>query len=136
MQSLFNSVVREARATYLMEQDEAVDPSMQQMPAQDQQAAAAQPDAAMAQQPAKTTEQIQSGYDTFRTIIIQLMRLVAQTSGAIESNDSNRLQAVRSNIPSDIEKQINIAISQLSTSEPAQVEQIVSAVLNDLSTAP
>ena len=136
MQSLFNSVVREARATYLMEQDEAVDPSMQQMPAQDQQAAAAQPDAAMAQQPGKTTEQIQSGYDTFRTIIIQLMRLVAQTSGAIESNDSNRLQAVRSNIPSDIEKQINIAISQLSTSEPAQVEQIVSAVLNDLSTAP
>lgn len=136
MQSLFNSVIREARATYLMEQDEAVDPSMQQMPAQDQQAAAAQPDAAMAQQPGKTTEQIQSGYDTFRTIIIQLMRLVAQTSGAIESNDSNRLQAVRSNIPSDIEKQINIAISQLSTSEPAQVEQIVSAVLNDLSTAP
>jgi hypothetical protein len=119
-----------------MEQDEAVDPSMQQMPAQDQQAAAAQPDAAMAQQPNKTTEQIQSGYDTFRTIIIQLMRLVAQTSGAIESNDSNRLQAVRSNIPSDIEKQINIAISQLSTSEPAQVEQIVSAVLRDLSTAP
>jgi len=136
MQSLFNSVVREARATYLKEQDETVDPSMQQMPAQDQQAAPTQPDAAVAQQSNKTTEQIQSGYDTFRTIVIQLLRLVAQTAGAIESNDSNRIQAVKSNIPSDIEKQISIAISQLSTSEPAQVEQIVSAILKDLSTAP
>lgn len=136
MQSIFDSVIREARATYLMEQDEAADAAMQQAPAQDQQAAPAQPDAAMAQQPDKTTEQIQSGYDTFRTIIIQLLRLVAQTAGAIEGNDSDRLQAVRSSIPADVEKQINIAISQLSTSDPAQVEQIVSAVLKDLSTAP
>lgn len=136
MQSLFDSVIREARVTYLMEQDETADAAMQQAPVQGQQAAPAQPDAAMTQQNDKTTEQIQSGYDTFRTIIIQLLRLVAQTAGAIESNDSDRLQAVRSNIPADVEKQINIAISQLSTSDPAQVEQIVSAVLKDLSTAP
>lgn len=136
MQSLFDDVIREARATYLLEQDEVAAVQQQQMPVQGQQAAPAQPDAAMAQQPDKTTEQIQSGYDTFRTIIIQLLRLVAQTAGAIEGNDSDRLQAVRSSIPADVEKQINIAISQLSTSEPAQVEQIVSAVLKDISTAP
>lgn len=136
MQSIFDSVIREARATYLKEQDEAAAQPAQQMPAQGQPAAPAQQDAAVAQQPAKTTEQIQSGYDTFRTIIIQLLRIVAQTSGAIEGNDNDRLQAVRSSIPKDIEKQINIAISQLSTSEPAQVEQIVSAVLKNLSSAP
>ena len=139
MQSIFDSVIREARATYLMEQDEGTAPAAQQMPAQNPQAAPAtpaQPDAAMPQQPDKSTEQIQSGYDTFRTIIIQLLRLVSQTAGAIESNDNDRLQAVRSSIPSDVEKQINIAISQMSTSEPAQVEQIVSAVLKDLATAP
>jgi hypothetical protein len=129
MQSIFDSVIREAQVTYLLEQDEA---AAQQMPAQDQQAAPAPQDAAVAQQPNKTTEQIQSGYDVFRTVIIQLLRIIAQTAGAVEGNDSSRLQSLKSSIPADIEEEINIAISQMTVAEPAAVLQATSDLIKKM----
>jgi hypothetical protein len=136
MDSIFDKVIREARSTYLAEQDEggisqqAGDPAQQAAP-QGQPA-----DAAVAPQDGKSVEQIQSGYDTFRTIIINLLRIIGQTAGAIESGDSERIQAVKSSVPNDIEKQIQIAIQQLTTAEPAQVEQSVSAILKNMAAAP
>jgi len=133
MDSIFDRVIREARITYLTEQDEGGEVLQQGQ----------QPDAAMPQQPAaaappqngKTVEQIQGGYDIFRTIVINLLRIIGQTAGAVESGDSERLQAVKSSIPKDIEKQIQIAIQQLTTAEPAQVEQNVSAIIKNMSTS-
>lgn len=132
MESVFDKVIREARSTYLAEQPEAA-PAMQQQGAPVQQGQApAQPDAAMPQQGPKSVEQVQSGYDTFRSIIINLLRLVGQTAGAIESGDEERIQAVKSTVPTDIEKQIQIAIQQLTTAEPAQVEQSVSSIIKNM----
>lgn len=135
MESIFNKVVREAYSTYLVEQDEAA-----AMPAAPAPADAAMPqpaaDAAAPQQPEQNPEQIQSGFDVFRGIVINLLRLVGQTAGAIESNDENRLQAVRSSIPDNIEDEINSAIAQITTAEPAKVEQAVSAVIKNMATAP
>lgn len=132
MQSIFDSVIREAQVTYLLEQDEAAAQQVQQMPAQDQQAAPVQQDAAVAQQDNKTTEQIQSGYDVFRTVIIQLLRIVAQTAGAVEGNDSSRLQSLKSSIPADIEEEINIAISQMTVAEPAAVLQATNDIIKKM----
>ena len=133
MESIFDRVIREARITYLTEQDEGGEVQQQGQ----------QPDAAMPQQPAaaappqngKTVEQIQGGYDIFRTIIINLLRIISQTAGAVESGDSERLQAVKSSIPKDIENQIQMAIQQLTTADPAQVEQNVSAIIKNMSTS-
>jgi hypothetical protein len=132
MDSIFDRVIREARSTYLAEQDEGSMPQQAGAPAPQGQPV----DAAVAPQDGKSVEQIQSGYDTFRTIIINLLRLVGQTAGAIESGDAERVQAVKTSIPNDIEKQIQIAIQQLTTAEPAQVEQSVSAILKNMAAAP
>ena len=140
MESIFDKVIREARIAYLAEQDEGGISQQAAEPAQQAGAPAPQEqpaDAAVApQQGGKSVEQIQSGYDTFRSIIINLLRIVGQTAGAIESGDDERLQAVKLSIPNDIEKQIQIAIQQLTTAEPAQVEQNVSAILKNMAAAP
>lgn len=139
MTSKFDHVFKEAVTTYklVVEQDVAVPPAgnAPQQPGAQPQAAAPQ-DAAIAQpqQPDQGSEtNVDAGYDIFKTIIIKLLRILNQTAGAVQSNDSERLQAVRNAIPDNIEDDINLTISQITTADPAKVEQQTRGILDALS---
>ena len=119
MQRIFDSIVSEACRIYLEQPEDAVQAGAQQpqqpAPAPD----AAQPqDAAMAQQQ-PDVNQIQAGFDVYKDMVIQLMRSLATLAGAIESGDTEQMEAVKKVIPDDIVDQINQSISQISTADPA-----------------
>jgi hypothetical protein len=129
MQRIFDSIVSEACRIYL-EQPEGA--AMAQQPVPD----AAQPqDAAMAQQQPDVS-QIQAGFDVYKDMVIQLMRSLATLAGAIESNDTEQMEAVRKVIPDDIVTQINQSIGQISTADPAVVAQNVNSLLGRLNPTP
>ena len=97
---------------------------------------AAQPqDAAMAQQQPDVS-QIQAGFDVYKDMVIQLMRSLATLAGAIESNDTEQMEAVKKVIPNDIVAQINQSIGQISTADPAVVAQNVNSLLSRLNPTP
>jgi hypothetical protein len=131
MQRIFDSIVSEACRIYL-EQPEGAAQANAQQPAPD----AAQPqDAAMAQQQPDVS-QIQAGFDVYRDMVIQLMRSLATLAGAIESNDTEQMEAVKKVIPDDIVTQINQSIGQISTADPAVVAQNVNTLLGRLNPTP
>jgi hypothetical protein len=135
MQRIFDSIVSEACRIYL-EQPEGA--AMAQQPAPDaaQPQDATQPqDAAMAQQQPDVS-QIQAGFDVYKDMVIQLMRSLATLAGAIESNDTEQMEAVRKVIPDDIVTQINQSIGQISTADPAVVAQNVNSLLGRLNPTP
>jgi hypothetical protein len=131
MQRIFDSIVSEACRIYL-EQPEGAAQANAQQPAPD----AAQPqDAAMAQQQLDVS-QIQAGFDVYRDMVIQLMRSLATLAGAIESGDTEQMEAVKKVIPDDIVTQINQSIGQISTADPAVVAQNVNSLLGRLNPTP
>lgn len=131
MQRIFDSIVSEACRIYL-EQPEGAAQANAQQPAPD----AAQPqDAAMAQQQPDVS-QIQAGFDVYKDMVIQLMRSLATLAGAIESNDTEQMEAVKKVIPNDIVAQINQSIGQISTADPAVVAQNVNSLLGRLNPTP
>ena len=131
MQRIFDSIVSEACRIYL-EQPEGAAQANAQQPAPD----AAQPqDAAMAQQQPDVS-QIQAGFDVYKDMVIQLMRSLATLAGAIESNDTEQMEAVKKVIPNDIVAQINQSIGQISTADPAVVAQNVNSLLSRLNPTP
>jgi hypothetical protein len=131
MQRIFDSIVSEACRIYL-EQPEGAAQANAQQPAPD----AAQPqDAAMAQQQPDVS-QIQAGFDVYRDMVIQLMRSLATLAGAIESGDTEQMEAVKKVIPNDIVTQINQSIGQISTADPAVVAQNVNTLLGRLNPTP
>jgi hypothetical protein len=134
MQRIFDSIVSEACRIYLEQPEGAAQANAQQpqQPAPD----AAQPqDAAMAQQQPDVS-QIQAGFDVYRDMVIQLMRSLATLAGAIESNDTEQMEAVKKVIPDDIVTQINQSIGQISTADPAVVAQNVNTLLGRLNPTP
>jgi hypothetical protein len=131
MHRIFDSIVSEACRIYL-EQPEGAAQANAQQPAPD----AAQPqDAAMAQQQPDVS-QIQAGFDVYRDMVIQLMRSLATLAGAIESGDTEQMEAVKKVIPNDIVTQINQSIGQISTADPAVVAQNVNTLLGRLNPTP
>ena len=131
MQRIFDSIVSEACRIYL-EQPEGAAQANAQQPAPD----AAQPrDAAMAQQQ-PDVGQIQAGFDVYKDMVIQLMRSLATLAGAIESGDTEQMEAVKKVIPNDIVTQINQSIGQISTADPAVVAQSVNTLLGRLNPTP
>lgn len=131
MQRIFDSIVSEACRIYLEQPEDAAQANAQQ-PAPD----AAQPqDAAMAQQQPDVS-QIQAGFDVYKDMVIQLMRSIATLAGAIESNDTEQMEAVRKVIPDDVVSQINQSIGQISTADPAVVAQNVNSLLGLLNPTP
>lgn len=136
MQRIFDSIVSEACRIYLEQPEDAVQAGAQQpqqpAPAPD----AAQPqDAAMAQQQ-PDVNQIQAGFDVYKDMVIQLMRSLATLAGAIESGDTEQMEAVKKVIPDDIVDQINQSISQISTADPAVVAQNVNTLLSRINPTP
>jgi hypothetical protein len=129
MQRIFDSIVSEARKIYLEQPQDAAQPAQQpQDVAQPQDAAVPQ------QQP--DVNQIQAGYDVYKDLVIQLMRSLATLAGAIESGDTEQMEAVRKVVPDDIVDQINQSIGQISTAEPAVVAQNVNTLLDRLNPTP
>ena len=136
MQRIYDSIVSEACRIYLEQPEDAVQAGAQQpqqpAPAPD----AAQPqDAAMAQQQ-PDVNQIQAGFDVYKDMVIQLMRSLATLAGAIESGDTEQMEAVKKVIPDDIVDQINQSISQISTADPAVVAQNVNTLLIRINPTP
>jgi hypothetical protein len=136
MQRIFDSIVSEACRIYLEQPEDAVQAGAQQpqqpAPAPD----AAQPqDAAMAQQQ-PDVNQVQAGFDVYKDMVIQLMRSLATLAGAIESGDTEQMEAVKKVIPDDIVDQINQSISQISTADPAVVAQNVNTLLGRINPTP
>lgn len=131
MQRIFDSIVSEACRIYLEQPEDAAQANAQQ-PAPN----ATQPqDAAMAQQQPDVS-QIQAGFDVYKDMVIQLMRSIATLAGAIESNDTEQMEAVRKVIPDDVVSQINQSIGQISTADPAVVAQNVNSLLGLLNPTP
>lgn len=139
MQRIFDSIVSEACRIYLEQPEDAMQAGAQQ-PQQTQQPIpapdAAQPqDAAMAQQQ-PDVNQIQAGFDVYKDMIIQLLRSLATLAGAIESGDTEQMEAVKKVIPDDIVDQINQSIGQISTADPAVVAQNVNTLLGRINPTP
>lgn len=141
MQSIFDKVVSEAWLSYIAEQDEQ---AMQQPPVapQDAAQAATQPatqpapqDAAMAQQQPDENA-IQAGFDVYKNLTVQLLRVLSTFAGAIESNDEEQLIAIKKMMPDDLVDQINQTTGQISTSEPAAVAQAVNQLLGRINPTP
>ena len=80
--------------------------------------------------------QIQAGFDVYKDMVIQLMRSLATLAGAIESGDTEQMEAVKKVIPDDIVDQINQSISQISTADPAVVAQNVNTLLSRINPTP
>jgi hypothetical protein len=139
MQSQFDKIVSEAWHTYLVEQDEqAVQPpadaAAQQMAPQGAPQAAPQ-DAAMAQQQPDENS-IQAGFDVYKNLTVQLLRVLSTFAGAIESNDEEQLIAIKKMVPDDLVDQINQTAGQIPTSEPAAVAQAVNQLLSRINPTP
>lgn len=134
MQSQFDKIVSEAWQTYLVEQDaQAAQP-----PAEPQVAAAPQgapQDAAMAQQQPDENA-IQAGFDVYKNLTVQLLRVLSTFAGAIESNDEEQLTAIKKMVPDDLVDQINQTAGQIPTSEPAAVAQAVNQLLGRINPTP
>ena len=128
----FQQVVNHAVALYLEDQNQ---PALtQQSPQQPQPSQGAPqqspPDAAM---PQPDAAQSQAGYDTYRNLTIQLLRIVGQFANAIQSNDEEQLSAVQRTIPEDLSSDIDQTIGQITTAEPAKVATIVSSIVSKIS---
>ena len=137
MQSKFDKVVSEAWKSYVVEQGEQ---AMQQPQATPQ--ANAQPapqpttqDAAMAsQQPDENAAQ--AGFDVYKSLTVQMLRVLATFAGAIESNDEEQLIAIKKIMPDDLVEQINQTVGQIPTSAPAVVAQSVNQLLGKINPSP
>ena len=128
MQSQFDKIVSEAWQTYLVEQDaQAAQP-----PAEPQ---GAPQDAAMAQQQPDENA-IQAGFDVYKNLTVQLLRVLSTFAGAIESNDKEQLTAIKKMVPDDLVDQINQTAGQIPTSEPAAVAQAVHQLLGRINPTP
>ena len=134
MQSQFDKIVSEAWQTYLVEQDaQAAQP-----PAEPQGAAAPQAapqDAAISQQQPDENA-IQSGFDVYKNLTVQLLRVLSTFAGAIESNDEEQLIAIKKMVPDDLVDQINQTAGQIPTSEPAVVAQAINQLLGRINPTP
>lgn len=138
MQSQFDKIVSEAWLSYIAEQDEQ---AMQQPPAgapaapQDAAQPAAPQDAAVApQQPDENA--IQAGFDVYKNLTVQLLRVLSTFAGAIESNDEEQLIAIKKMVPDDLVDQINQTTGQIPTSDPAVVAQAVTQLLGRINPTP
>lgn len=138
MQSQFDKVVSEAWQSYIAEQGEqaAQQPSAGAAPAAPQNAAQPAPqDAAVApQQPDEST--IQAGFDVYKNLTVQLLRVLSTFAGAIESNDKEQLIAIKKMVPDDLVDQINQTAGQIPTSEPAVVAQAINQLLGRINPTP
>lgn len=138
MQSQFDKIVSEAWLSYIAEQDEQ---AMQQPPAgapaapQDAAQPAAPQDAAVAPQQPDENE-IQAGFDVYKNLTVQLLRVLSTFAGAIESNDEEQLIAIKKMVPDDLVDQINQTAGQIPTSEPAVVAQAVTQLLGRINPTP
>ena len=123
----FQQVVNHAVALYLEDQNQ---PALTQQSPQQPQPSQGAPDAAM---PQPDAAQSQAGYDTYRNLTIQLLRIVGQFANAIQSNDEEQLSAVQRTIPEDLSSDIDQTIGQITTAEPAKVATIVSSIVSKIS---
>lgn len=138
MQSQFDKIVSEAWQTYLVEQDAqaAQPPAGPQGAAAPQGAPQAAPqDAAMAQQQPDENA-IQAGFDVYKNLTVQLLRVLSTFAGAIESNDEEQLIAIKKMVPDDLVDQINQTAGQIPTSEPAAVAQAINQLLGRINPTP
>lgn len=138
MQSQFDKIVSEAWQTYLVEQDEqaAQQPATPAAPVAQQGAAQAAPqDAAMVQQQPDENA-IQAGFDVYKNLTVQLLRVLSTFAGAIESNDEEQLTAIKKMVPDDLVDQINQTAGQIPTSEPAAVAQAINQLLGRINPTP
>lgn len=138
MQSQFDKIVSEAWQTYLVEQDaQAAQPPAEPQGAAAPQGApqAAPQDAAMAQQQPDENA-IQAGFDVYKNLTVQLLRVLSTFAGAIESNDEEQLIAIKKMVPDDLVDQINQTAGQISTSEPAAVAQAINQLLGRINPTP
>lgn len=138
MQSQFDKIVSEAWQTYLVEQDaQAAQPPAEPQGAAAPQGApqAAPQDAAMAQQQPDENA-IQAGFDVYKNLTVQLLRVLSTFAGAIESNDEEQLIAIKKMVPDDLVDQINQTAGQIPTSEPAAVAQAINQLLGRINPTP
>jgi len=134
MSSKFAAVIKNARNTYLREQDEGQQQFQQPQP----DAAEPQPDQAQQpeQQPQQPESDPQAGYDVFRELTVNLLRVIASFAGAIKNNDEEQITALQKIIPTDLVQQIQQTTGQLATADPATTAQLVSGVLDSISSTP
>ena len=136
MQRIFDSIVSEARKVYLEQPQDQQQPVDQQAQMPPDAAAMPPQDAAMPQQQQQDVGQIQAGFDVYKDMVLQLLRTIATLAGAVESGDSEQLEAVKKTIPNDIVDQINQSIAQITTAEPAVVAQTVNSLLGKINPTP